>query len=389
MSDATPPSAAYAAEIRAWMIGRIEKNRTIGEIRRAPAALPTPRVQWWWILEGKRYPWLQGSLLEMWPDVLRHARRLLQTHNLAWRLVDSPEGETDWIASAFHTMTARRRTFVSRASRAGLHGDEREALMGWLKWVVSGSQDYPAAVEMIGLDSLATAAPSFDGYVDGRRLRRWAHTAKRSRWPLLRNVVAESLRCVLEPQELDRIPLPSDHARLFELLCLVRILEAIGDTATHVRWVDKEAGENSVLTGSTTCSLQVSLPREEVLATSVFDHGLRIAMDRHKVRAPKYVDLWVEFDQPRGGFAAILVEAKSGGQSPDSALLQLLAYRSVLRSRIHGRLLVWGIVERDLADTEAALSSSNLSQTDPSEDLWAFSSADQIPLVMHSLGLCP
>lgn len=382
MSEVQPATAAYAAEIRAWLIGRFEKNRTAGEIKRAPAELPTPRVLWWWILEGKRYDWLDGSLLDRWPEVLRHAHRLLLTHNPTWRLVESPEGETDWIASTFQSMTSRRPTFVSRASRAGLGSDEREALVGWLTWVVSASSEYPAPPQTGGFEWAAAQGAN----IDGRRLRRWAHTAKRSRWPLLRNVVAESLRCVLEPQELDRIPLPSEHARLFELLCLVRVLQGLGDKASHVRWVDKDASENKVQTGSLLCWLQRSLPRQDVLATSTFD-GVREAMELYGVRAPKYVDLWIEFGEPRGGFTGILIEAKSGTQGPDAALLQLLAYYGVLRTRRSGRLLVWGIVETEQPNTEVVLSTARVDPSDSSDDLWVFSSADQIPRVLRTLGL--
>ena len=87
------------------------------------------------------------------------------------------------------------------------------------------------AIGTLGLALPAPACEAFEALAVYRseapatvdQLRQWAHVTRRSRWPLLRDVVAETLRTVFEPDALDHVPLPTDHATLFELLCLVRI----------------------------------------------------------------------------------------------------------------------------------------------------------------------
>jgi hypothetical protein len=144
--------------------------------------------------------------------------------------------------------------------------------------------------------------------------RRWAHTAKRSRWPLMRNVVAESLRCLFEPQELDRVPLPDDPEDLFELVCMVRILKALEGEADLLRWLDRTSGNRVDLSGLS-YSYQKSLLRNVVLGTPEFLPEARLAIERHRVGVPQRIDGWVKFAEPRRGFHGILVEAKSGSQS--------------------------------------------------------------------------
>jgi len=98
----------------------------------------------WWMFEGKQYGMLQGTLAASWSQVDHQVRRLLTTYNPVWRSVAAPEGETDWVATAFASATASRRVFVSRASHAGLGDLERQALLGWLEWITRCWLDYTA-----------------------------------------------------------------------------------------------------------------------------------------------------------------------------------------------------------------------------------------------------
>jgi hypothetical protein len=390
---ASPATTRYAEEIRAWLLGRIEKKRDSGIIPQVHERTLPPRALFWWIFEGKNYRWLEGPLCTAWMTIEQHARRLLGTHNPTWKIVDVPEGETDWLASAFASLTSYRPTFVSRASKPGLNEDEREALLGWLQWVRVKWEEYTDAVGVpIGvIGNLPWVADdALLRGVDTRRLRRWAHTAKRSRWPLLRNVVAESLRCIFEPQELDRLPLPSDHATLFEMFCMVRILGTLEPVPDHVRWLDYETNRNRVELPGLTYHFQHTLPRDNVLGTAEFDHGLRKATERHEVRVPSRADGWLVFASPHAGFHAILLEAKSGSQPFDAAIHQLKCYRAALKPQAPGRILVWGIVEQ-AEDIELIKDSLDQLREDAStrvhEDLWVFSSAEHIHNVLISIGL--
>jgi len=381
----------YAQEIRSWLVARIGKQIGTGEIRPVTEAHLPPRALLWWIFEGKLYPWLEGSLCESWQIIDNHARCLLGTYSPIWREVDIPEGETDWLASAFRSVTSNRSVYVCRASRPGLDDKERIALMGWLEWVRVNWAEYvthvtpPAGVSAElpwGEDDLGISMP------DPRLIRRWAHTAKRSRWPLLRTVVAESFRCTFEPQELLKLPLPDDHATLFELVCMVRILGALEPTPDHIRWLDLENSRNRLEVAELSYAFQHHIPAETVLATSEFDYGLRNAMLRQNVRVPQRADGWLEFKEPRNGFKGILIEAKSGSQSFDATLLQLKCYRAALKRLVPGRFIVWGIVEQvDPNSENAAINVPTLSTPDTDTDQWVFSSADQIGPVLQRFGL--
>lgn len=370
------PGSAYADEIRAWLIGRLERHHSTGGIALATTGQLPSRIQLWWLLEGKQFPLIGGSLARSWPEVLRHAHRLLTVHSPANRVVSVAEGEIDWMASALRKITAGRQEFLVRASRTGLSDDERTALAEWLYWVGRQWESYCGAV----------GAPTEHGRVlpEARpgpdRIKWWAHVAGRSRWPLLRQVVAGSLRVFLEPVELDSVPLPSDASRLFELLCIVRVLRALEQTPKSIRWFDRELG-NSIRSGSSTITMQL-VPSHPILDTPEFDHALRAAIDRHGVRVPKYIDVLVEFDTPRGGFDGVLIEAKSGSQQPDAAILQLRAYRAALRADGYKRLLVWGVVE---ASWPWVLPAS--SELNAEEDLWVFSDASRIGDVLRAVGI--
>ena len=383
----------YAREIRAWLLARLQKERSVGEIESpGPAVLP-PRAALWWVFEGHQYPWLESSLASAWTVINHHAQRLLAAYNPRWSVAELPEGETDWVASAFQSLTAGQPSFISKASRPGLGDEERKALSGWLAWVY---QEWSAYVDSLGpppgIDSsLPWPRPIGGQPSDLHRLRRWAHVASRSRWPLMRNVVAESLRCFLEAQELDRIPLPSDSAKLFELLCIVRILDTLEEQPAFVRWLDADKGNRIDLAGLR-CFYQKSLSRDVVLATSEFPPELHQAMDRHHAAAPRLADGWIVFAKPRVGFSAMLIEAKSGGQSFDAAIYQLKSYRAALAKTVSGRVLVWGIIEedpdwyRDRLCRERCEEIRRDFNSARHGDFWMFSTANEIKPVLQALG---
>ncbi len=385
MADATD---AYSDEIRSWLLGRLARQRTSGPIPAQPATrLPHPPVLFWWIFEGRRYKGLDDSLCQNWATIDRHARRLLVSYNPTWRLVDTPEGETDWIASSFHTLTAGRPVFVSKASKAGLRRNERDALLGWLEWLRQSWADYcswpgpPDDTESVPWSERPEKLVRADHWC----LRRWAHTAKRSRWPLLRNVVAESLRCLLEPQELNKLPLPENHGTLFEILCMVRILRAFNERPRHIRWLHLETGRNRVEIPGLTYFFQKSLDKRLVLSTPEFGNGLHQAMKRHRLRTPSTIDGWLNFTEPRNGFGGILVEAKSGSQSPDKAVYQLKCYRAAVKELDPRPLLVWGIVEEPMPTEVQASAFETLDVQftgPPTGDTWVFSTADEITKVL-------
>lgn len=386
-----PDSSAehWADEIRSWLLGRVATTRDRGKIqsRGVSGSLPR-RAELWWILEGKRYPWFESSLSSDWAFIEHQIRRLLSTYNPVWRPLTAPEGQTDWVASAFATATSNRPMFVSKASSAGLAESERRALLGWQSWITQQWSEFTSAVGVpVGCNPLLPwqAGPVRPRTFDARQLRRWAHTAKRSRWPLLRNVVAESLRCVLEPQELHQLPLPTDSNVLFELLCMVRILDALEGAPTSVRWLDPE-NDNTVRLPGLRYHFQYNLDRGQVLRTDEFANGLREAMARHRVRVHQRIDGWLVFDEPRAGFDGVLVEAKSGDyQKPHDTIYQLKAYRAALKTRSRQRLLIWGITKAPV-ELREPLPVAPSTAAEPT-DHWVFSSAEDIADVLASLGL--
>ena len=384
---------AYRQEILAWLLGRLAKGPTTGRVPlQPPAQLPETPIRAWWIFEGKRYRGLDGPLSANFGAIDRQARRLLSSFSPVRRVVESPEGETDWIASTFHTLTSGRRTYVSRASGVGLNGDEKDALLGWLEWLRAGWLDYASSVgtpEGIPAEVPWQPRQLPISYQEIPNLRRWAHTAKRSRWPLLRNVAAESLRAVLEPQSLDRLPLPSQPDVLFEILCLVRILRVFEPNPTHIRWLDLATGQNEVHLPGLKYSFQHSLARAEVLSTSEFGTDLRDAMDFYGLGVPTRADGLLRFSEPRAGFQAILVEVKSGSQSPDAAIYQLKCYRAALRKAFPQPIVVWGIVEQEWREsaTSGGSYATSLPPAHPNGDRWICSTADDIGETIAALGL--
>lgn len=374
-------TALYAEEIRSWLLGRLSSRMISGSIpKQAPTNLSTP-ITLWWMFEGRRYDGLDGRLATEWTTIDRWYRRLLRTYNPHWRQVDYPEGEIDWLASAAASLAGFRATFVAKASIAGLGDEQRSVLIEWLKWIRQQWQEYvrdgvpqgcSEALPWTDMDSATHVAPP--------DLRWWAHVARRSRWPLLRNVVAETCRCFLEPTSLDSLPLPSTRSSLFELLCIVRLLRYFQEHPRHVRWLDHETG-NCISVGGLRVHYQHAFSVDGVIETSEFTPPLRRALRRHGILPPSRADAWLEFDAPWLGFAGILLEAKSGSQDFDSTVYQLKVYRAALGNRVSAPILVLGVIE-DSADTKFT---PLLERREFGEDTWIFCTGNQIGTALDSV----
>lgn len=373
----------WSVEIRDYLLGRLSSSRAVHELTASERTrLPTIPIRDWWLFEGKRYASLDGPLCQNWSRLRRSILAMVQTHNPTWRVTEHADGWIDWSRTLAHCHGRYPREFIVQSSRAGLDDAERAALAGWIGWISQQWQTYshrPAHLELNPLHGLAPAIPA----LQAAPLGRWAHIARRSRWPLLRDVVAETLRVVLEPQDVERIPLPTERARLFELLCLVRILRELAPPPRTLRWISPELDDNTIVVADITAHYQPTLARERALlayrdcdldALRVFD-----------VRVPSRADLTFELAAPRNRrFDGILVEAKSGDQDYGSALEQLRVYRQSIPRRPGQRLLIWGITEH------ASLRPDQLDWLrkrcrDSEGDIWAFSGIEDMRSVLHAV----
>jgi hypothetical protein len=378
---------AWSREIRDYLLGRLSVAAVVVPLRAVQRTnLDHPPIRRWWTFEGKQYTILGGPLAAHWATVIRAARRLDETFNPRLRVSDRADGAVDWghtLARGPHTL---RPEYVVRSSGIGLSDEERTALRGWVGWIRNEWAAYATSVQIehhLDWGSLATdVEPPFTF----ERLRSWAHTARRSRWPLLHNVVAESIRPVIEPEELDRVPLPSERAKLFELVCLVRIARGLAPPPRELRWLNLATTSNRLRLQGTTCHYQQGLDRNRVLATRDYAGPLANAVDAFGLRVPEYVDLAFDFDTPRFGFDGLIVEAKSGSQQYDATVAQLRTYRDARSRRSGSRYVIWGIIERP-GSTEAIEDqlARVVSEADDEEDLWLFSGADDIGAVLRAV----
>lgn len=387
----------WSREICDYLLGRLAASRQpVPLVERQSQQLHHAPVRRWWIFEGKRYASIGGTLASRWLEVIRAARLLERTFNPRLRLSERPDGPVDWGQTLARGFFGPHPEYVMRSSSVGLGPEEHAALRGWMQWISTEWMLYSAR---FGLTLPVAARTAFEVLADHTRdtsitveqLRRWLHVARRSRWPLLREVVAETVRTVFEPDALDRIPLPTDRATLFELLCLVRIARQVAAPPNDLRWLDLELTENVLKLEGATCWYQQTLERDSVLATPDFAQGLAEVVPVFRLGVPQRVDLVFDFGSPRRGIDGLLVEAKSGNQGFDAAVAQLRVYRTARPRRVGTRYLVWGIVEQS---ESGAITDSQRDwlrrKIDGGEgDVWVFSTADSIGAVLGLLGGAP
>ena len=384
----TPPQTdAWSREIRDYLLGRLSAAAVVVLLRAVQQTkLDHPPIRRWWTFEGKQYRMLGGPLTANWTTVIRAARRLDETFNPRLRVSDRADGVVDWGHTLARGPYTLRPEYVVGSSGIGLSDEERAALRGWVGWIRNEWAEYATSVHIEHHLDWGSLATDIEPPFTLERLRRWAHTARRSRWPLLRDVVAEYLRPVLEPEELDRIPLPSDRTKLFELVCLVRIARCLAPPPRELRWLNLATTSNLVRLQGITCHYQQGLDRNSVLASRDYAGPLAKAVDAFGLRIPEYVDLAFDFDGPRFGFDGLIVEAKSGSQQYDATVAQLRTYRDARSRRSGSRYVIWGIVERpDAPEPIEDQLARVVSEAAHEEDLWLFSGADDIGVVLSAV----
>lgn len=100
---------------------------------------------------------------------------------------------------------------------------------------------------------------------------------------------------------------------------------------------------------------------------------------------PEFVDLAFDFETRRAGFDGIIVEAKSGDQRFKDTVAQLRTYRAARPRAPGGRYLIWGIVENpDQLGATFEDFRREFVAANKAADVWVFSSADAIPIVLSA-----
>ena len=388
-SNASVPEE-WSREIRGWLLGRLGKGLTTGESPAAEANLHG-RALAWWVFEGKRHRFLDGPLSLRTVEVDREIRRLDAVLSPEWSVEESPAAETDWVRTALRRPTDPVPRFVVRASSSGLTDLEREALHGWRRYTADLWRGYTAelGVPAGAPETLPWQPEEEPEPVSPRQLHRWAQAARRSRWPLLREVVAETFRAAVEPESIDRLPLPSGRESVFELLCVVRLLDALHGPSGQIRLLGDGDDLAGIRLPGLTCLYQGWLGGER-LSDEELGAPCVSALERHGVVLPRRFDALVTFEKPRAGFHGILLEAKSGAQSFADTVHQLKAYRAALREQLPGPLLVWGLVEgggdrTKVLDVEALREAA--AERKEGHDLWLFTSEGEIRKALEGMGL--
>jgi hypothetical protein len=390
-SNASVPEE-WSREIRGWLLGRLGKGLTTGESPAAEANLHG-RALAWWVFEGKRHRFLDGPLSLRTVEVDREIRRLDAVLSPEWSVEESPAAETDWVRTALRRPTDPVPRFVVRASSSGLTDLEREALHGWRRYTADLWRGYTAelGVPAGAPETLPWQPEEEPEPVSPRQLHRWAQAARRSRWPLLREVVAETFRAAVEPESIDRLPLPSGRESVFELLCVVRLLDALHGPGGQIRLLGDGEDLAGIRLPGLTCRYQGWLGGER-LSDEELGAPCVCALERHGVVLPRRFDALVTFEKPRAGFHGILLEAKSGAQSFADTVHQLKAYRAALKEQLPGPLLVWGVVEgggdRTKPFDRAALRDAALTRRE-GDDFWLFTSEDEIRDALEALSVVP
>lgn len=382
-------AADWSEEIRAYLLGRIHRPHDNALLPRPVLAdmAPAP-IRGWWLFEGKRYGVLAGPMRSQWPEIRRLAHAMLRSFTPSWRVSEYPDGAIDWGRTLSHVGHLGRDQYVVHSSRIGIDEKERDVIVGWARWISGEWRTYCGRFEfeedpdpLRDLVGTSTEVP-----LDLAQLRRWAQIARRSRWPLLREVIAETLRVLFDPQDVDQVPLPSERHVIFELLCLVRIARALEPRPTDLRWIDNKLTKNEVQLPDCVASFQETLGRNSVLTSTEYSGDLADAVEVFDVVVPDRMDVTFRFRKPRRGVRGIILEAKSGKQSTADAVHQLRTYRACAgRDTAADRWLVWGVAEQAPQLTEAQDRWLGRQVARGSGDIWAFTNAEDIPRVMTTL----
>ena len=190
-------------------------------------------------------------------------------------------------------------------------------------------------------------------------------------------------------RSIDRLPLPAGRESVFELLCVVRLLDALHGPSGQIRLLGDGVDLTGIRLPRLTCLYQGWLGGER-LSDEELGAPCVSALERHGVVLPRRFDALVTSDKPRAGFHGILLESKSGAQSFADTVHQLKAYRAALREQLPGPLLVWGVVEGGGDRTKAfdafALEEAAM-EREEGEDLWLFTGEGEIAEALGSLCL--
>lgn len=386
-------TAAWRAEIVAWLLGRVQGKRLTEDLDAHRASLVDTPLFWWWVLEGQQHRLLDGSVIGGLERFVRRARQALASFSPRRAELTRPEGEVDWLASAQLAVQGGRRRFVAQVSGVGLSRDEATALRGTCDWLAVGIDAFAGLLDHETTTGLARPLAQLQALGaplrrrhDPAVRRRWTRVALRSRWPLLREVCATALRAEHEPVELDALPLPQEVPPLFELLCLVRVMRTMVPRPATIRWLASADG-NRLRTPGTEARIKRHFGLENVRRAAGLPEALAAAIRRFAVRLPVEADIVLRFEPPRSGFDGILIEVKSGGPQYKQTVMQLQTYRRALGI---GRFLVLGVVEhpRQGSITDAQLDWIRAqANATPPRDVWAFTAADDLPAILDAVGL--
>ena len=399
------PEARWRAEIGRWLLGRLSDQRIDAALAAPTEALLHAPFLGWWLFEGLPISSEGDTISRGWSALAERAEALLRTWNPRVKIVDRPEGRVDWERTLAMGPQPVMREFVTTTSGVGLRDDERAALLGWSRWLLALWEQWRVSANLSPAE-LATARP-FELWVERRaparaeapadHLRRWAFVARRSRWPMLRDVVAPTLWAYLNPrQQIDRVPLPAQSDKLFQLYAAVCISRAFNPAPRCIRWLprgkDATTGTSAGVfdDGLLHIAYERDLSREAVVRSRLFPHEATKALRRQQVGVPSRLDVLVTFRDRSSPFEALIVEVKSGQQTPGDALFQLMAYRYALREEHPGRTVVWGVGDGPAWQLQPeALAGLAQDAANAHEDVWVFSTPEEAATVLSHLRLIP
>ncbi len=398
----TTPGSNAAARWRAEVLDRLV-GALYGRRRRelldsaAPATVrDQPPVYLWWLFEGQDWQALGGPLADRWPELARSVRTLLATHNPRLRETDHPSGDIDWPRTLSRGPSLDGSAVV-RGSQIGLGDGEREALLGWLGLVLQNwatfardwriTPEHPVQEALHTLSALTAGRPALPP-----RSAQWVRVATRSRWPLLRELVAQSLRALDEPRAHIALPLPEADDRLFELLVLIRVAEALGADWSHIRWFTQAslgaAGDRHVRFNGFSVVWEHHFTRRAVLDASL-EPALAEAVEVWQLRVHHKVDLLFDLHSVEASpFRRIVVEVKSGQEDAFKGLWQLRAYGlTLVEAHPCERVLAICVAEKAPPLTPSQRSHVAAQAQGSAQVVWAFCGPDEVGLTLRAAGV--